>query len=93
MFLLVAECEESRTLELTSLCAFAGTPPTVHTFTCYFTGRGGGGECGPTFPVEEIGVVTAALYLLGRLVRGMLIQLLPQVVVDEALVIDLLGPT
>lgn len=50
-------------------------------------------KCGPTFPVEKIGVVTAALYLLGRLVRGMLVQLLPQVVVDEALVVDLLGPT
>ena len=49
------------------------------------------GKCGPTFPVEKIRIVAAALDLLRRLVRGMLVQLLPQVVVDEALVIDLRG--
>lgn len=42
-----------------------------------------------TFPVEEVGVVSATLYLFRGLICGMLVEPFPQVVADEALVADL----
>lgn len=43
----------------------------------------------PTFPVQQISIISPALDLLRGLVCGMLVQTFPQVVADQALVIAL----